>query len=167
MARRIRQTRKRTKKSQPIDWIFIFKYAVMDVSCDPEMYNENDQKKIQQIVRQLCKEIWIDKTYVDFEENKHEKIFMLEKGWNKLCKLVTATYDQKSLTRAQNDELLEAYKLMIICYLNMCLTDLGYDISGICIQMQEGCRFMSEVQLDTMQAWQNYPGRWQTWECNQ
>lgn len=36
----------------------------------------------------MSKEIVIDKSYVEFPENNHEKVFILETGWNEFCKLV-------------------------------------------------------------------------------
>lgn len=60
----------------------------MDVHVNSNVFSEDEALEIKQIVKEICKEMWIDKSYVEFSENKHEDVFMLEKGWNELCKLV-------------------------------------------------------------------------------
>lgn len=49
---------------------------------------EEEQEEIKNAVKHLSREMWIDKSYVEFKENKHEDTFMLEAGWNELCALV-------------------------------------------------------------------------------
>jgi len=94
--------------------MFVFKFACVDVHADPEMYDEEQIDLLIQRVELLSKEIYIDKTYVDYEGTKYEKTFMYEDGWNNLCNLVKKTKYGKKATKDEDDQLRESYKAMII-----------------------------------------------------
>ena len=152
------------KPDDHIDLIFTFKYCCMDVVCDEDMYDKEQIKEIKRIVAHLSKEIMIDKSYVSYEGTKFEKTFIREEGWNELCKLVYKTRWGNRCTKTQNLVILEAYKAFIEYYLYQCLTDLGWDCDGINIDMAPDTKFMSEVEVDEIKAWEKYPGKWQTWD---
>lgn len=160
MARR----KKAPTTSENYDLIYTFKYCCMNVECDEEMYDSKQIDKIRWSVKQLSREIVIDKTYVSYEGTKFEKTFITEKGWKELCALVYCTRWGNKCTRYENVVILEAYKLFITYYLYQCLIDLGWDCGGISIEMAPDTKFMSEVEVDEIHAWKDYPGKWQTWD---
>lgn len=89
---------------------------------------------------------------------------MYEKGWKALCRDVISAYGTRHLSKQKSDDLVLAYAAMIICYLDQCLEDLGYDCSEICLEMQENSSFMSKIEIDEIKEWKHYPGNWQTWD---
>lgn len=145
------------------DLIFTFKYCSLDVECNPDIYDDVQILKIKQIVRELSKEIVIDKTYVKYEGTKFEKTFITKHGWKDFCKILIDTRWGNKCTKYQNQVILEAYKMFIKCYIAQCLIDFGYDIDAITLDLTENSRFMSIVERDTIHAWKDYPGKWQTW----
>ena len=97
---------KRSKKSgrrRHAEWngelVYVFKRVSMLCSVNSDVYNDNDLKTALDQLDVIAREIWIDKTYVDFEGTKFKKTFLLEGGWNELRDLVKATDYGASCTR--------------------------------------------------------------------
>lgn len=144
--------------------LFTFSYAVVDVDVNPDVYSEKDKKQMFQIANELANKIYIDKTYVEFLENKHQDTFMYEAGWKELCKLVLKTNFGNNATRSQDQQLSEAYQQMICIYLSNCLKSYGYDDENFSIEISPGSKFQVEVSYDSCQEWRHYPGPWQDWD---
>lgn len=151
--------RKHTKYS---DLIFTFKFACVDFVVNDEIYSANDCKQIRQILSTLTREITIDKSYVDFKDNKYDKVFITEDGWNALCKLTIDT--KRKATQKQNDLKIESYAMIILSYLYQALEDFGYDTDEIYLEVVEDRYFMVEFEYDKTSAWKSYPGKWQSWK---
>lgn len=150
------------RQSDNVDLIYTFKYICMDVHVN-NSYSNEEQLEIKHKVKEICKEICIDKSYVEFSENKHEDVFMLEDGWNELCKLVLQTKCGKNATKQQNMIMQEAFTLMILCYVYLFLENLGYDNNDIILELAPTGKFMVEYEIDNIKEWKHYPGKWQTW----
>lgn len=157
MSRRI----KRNKKSFLTDLQFEIHYVDVDVEVDHEMYTDEEFQKIKHIIDTCSKHIYIDKTYVEFEDSLYEKVFLTEKGWMRMCELMAKTQFGNKCTKKQNDELIENYSLMALCYLYMILKDYGYDCAGIYLEHKDKSTFM--VQSFENHIIDNYTGKWQTW----
>lgn len=154
------------KQSDNVDLVFTFKYVCMACHVNDAL-PEEEQQQIKSAVKEICKEIWIDKSYVEFKENKHEDVFMLENGWNELCQLVIQTKCGKNATKQQNAIMQEAFSLMILCYVYLFLENLGHDTDDIVLELTPNGRYMVEYEVDKVQEWKYYPGKWQTWDWNQ
>lgn len=98
-----RRKEKSPKSEEPLDLIFIFKNLKCEISPDENLYSKDEIDDIKMIVNTLAKEIVIDRSYVQYDGNQHSDIFMLEYGWNKICKLVV---DTKLGAKASSDEYL-------------------------------------------------------------
>lgn len=144
------------------DLIFTFKFACIDFVVNEETYSTDDCKQIRQILSTLTREITIDKSYVDFKDNRHDKVFMTEYGWNALCKLAIDT--RRKATQKQNDTKIESYSMIILSYLYQALEDFGYDTDEIYLEVAEDSYFMVEFEYDETSAWKSYPGKWQSWK---
>lgn len=144
--------------------LFVFSYVVVDVDVNPEVYSDKDKKKMFQIANEMANKICIDKSYVEFPENKHQDTFMYETGWKALCKLVLQTEFGHKATKAQDQKLSELYQQMICIYLSNCLMLYGYDDENFAIEIAAGSKFQVEVFYDSCQEWKSYPGPWQDWE---
>ena len=154
--------KKKNKKTEYYDLTFTFKYVCVNFQVDPDVYSKKDIKEIQKILQVLTKEITIDKSYVDFNLNKHDNVFLTLNGWNELCKLVIDT--RKKASKKQNDTKYEAYIMMILSYLYLAFEQYGYDTEALYFEIEEDSYFMSEYQKDETEAWKTYPGKWQTWK---
>ena len=163
-----RTTSKPVKLKQPdnVDLLFTFKYVC--IACHVhDSVPEEEQEEIKNAVKHLSREMWIDKSYVEFKENKHEDTFMLEDGWNELCALVIQTKCGQNATKQQNAMMQESFNLMILCYAYLFLENLGYDTDDIVLEIAPNGKYMIEYEEDTIQEWKHYPGKWQTWDWNQ
>lgn len=138
-----------------------FKYANVTVDCNPEVYDDNETKKLQQIVSHLAKEIVIDYSYVQHKKTKYEKTFVTEKGWKSLCTALNKTDLGNSCTKEDNAIIDAAYSMLIIQYLYQTLDDLGYDVANLHLEIPEKTKYMVEIQINIVND--NYPGKWQTW----
>ena len=110
------------------------------------------------------KHIYIDKTYVDFEGTKYKKTFLREDGWKELCDLVFKTKFGNKCKKDDNDRMLEAYSSIIVCYLYQALSDLGFDVKNIHLEIADQSRFMVEFHKDVCEEWKTYVGPWQSWK---
>lgn len=165
--------RKRQKKSSEFkkllenldedSLMFVFSFACVEVDVNPDVYSKKDKKKLFQMANELANKIYIDKTYVEFKENKHKDTFMYEDGWKQLCRLVLTTHFGNKATKEQDEQLREAYQTMICIYVSNCLKLFGYDDEHFSIEIAAGSKFQVEVYYDTVQEWKYYPGKWQTW----
>lgn len=144
------------------DLIFTFRYVCLSCYIN-EAVPEETRQKIQDAVKQICNCIVIDKSYVEFKENKHEDVFMLENGWNELCDLVYKTNFGKKATKSQNNAMHESFSLMIMCYIYLFLENLSYDTDMVILEFDKNSKFMVEYSEDNIQEWKHYPGKWQTW----
>ena len=139
----------------------------MDVKClcDPDIYDKESAEELQDAVTQLSEEIVIDKSYVDFPENKHQKTFISLEAWDSLCALALVEHyiENGKVSKSQKQLMRDSYQLMAVCYIEQCLEDLGYDVSGICLMLKDGSKYRYEIRVDTTHAWKDYKGPWQTW----
>lgn len=153
------------KKQSGKKLLLVFKYAKIFTDANPEIYDEQQQKIIQKIANEASKEIYIDKTYVAYKDSKYEKTFISEEGWNALYDLICMTKFGKQVSNDQNQLMQDSYKAIIVQYVYQFLEDMGYDISNIFVDILSNTKFM--VQIRECEINDNYPGKWQSWECNQ
>lgn len=150
------------KNKDNFDIVFEFKNAEFFVTVDPDMYNDIDLAEIEYIVNHMSKDIWIDKSYVDFPENKHKDVFLGLDGWENVCKLVRRTKYGKLSPKLADGILFEAFQLMMTAYMYDILEKFDYDISGINLDvLNKGIE--TYFYKDGIQEWKHYPGPWQDW----
>ena len=146
--------------------VYAFKDVCADFDMNPSVYGEKDAKKIAEILDSLTKEIWIDKTYVDFKGTKFEKTFMYEEGWDALRELVLDTDYGKRCTKYQRETIDGAYREMLIEYIRMVFDDMGWDVENLAFSIDDKTPFKVEYYPDVAEEWKRYPGKWQTWPEN-
>lgn len=145
----------------PKDLVLVFKGINVNVDCNPAEFTEDECKNINQIVNLMSQSIMIDYSYVDYKQTKYNKTFIIEDGWNKLCKSLCITDFSRSCSARDKMMLNEAYSALVIQYLYQCLEDYGYEIENICLEVPEKQQF--SVEFQQMHVHDNYPGRWQSW----
>lgn len=146
--------------------VYVFKDVHADFDMNPNVYGEKDAKKIMEILDSLTKEIWIDKTYVDFKGTKFEKTFMYKEGWDALRELVLDTDYGKRCTKYQRETIDGAYKEMLIEYIRMVFDDIGWNVENLAFFIDDKTPFKVEYYPDVAEEWKRYPGKWQTWPEN-
>lgn len=153
---------KNNKHQKYYDLIFTFEYICINFEVNEDVYDEDDKKEIKNILKCITKKIIIDKSYVEFKENKHCDTFITENGWNKLCKLVIDT--KKKCTKSQNEEKNAAYIMLFLSYIYLFFENLGYDTESLYFEPAGDTYFMVSFEKDTINEWKYYPGKWQTWK---
>jgi len=126
--------------------------------------NEKDLDEIKKEFDLISEEIWIDKTYVDFKENKYEFVFLREDGWNELKRFIWKIYDNYSIeTHMIIRKTLES---IIISYMEHMAVQLGYDPELLYFSVDPDSDINIRLIKDTAKEWLTYPGRWQDWPEN-
>lgn len=151
------------KNKDDFDLMFELSNVKVFVIANPEMYNDEDVAKIEEIVKTMSRKIFIDKSYVDFPENKHRDTFLELEGWESVCKLVKRTKYGKITTDAADSLLHEAFKTIALAYLYDVLEKFGYDIENITLDVLNDTGIAVRFYKDTIQEWKYYPGPWQDW----
>ena len=147
-----------------IDTDLIFKFEDVPVIChaDPSVYTDDDIENLTFVVSTICREILIDKSYVAFDGNPYEKTFMKDDGWRELCEIVEKSgYGRRKMKN--HAEVNEAYRAMIICYIEQVFDDLGYDCDNFQFELPKDAEFKISYLKDSTCEWKYYPGKWQTW----
>ena len=142
------------------DLIFVFS----DFKLNITFFNENDdfdENKVKKFLKLISKEIWIDKTYVDFEGTKYKNVFLKEDGWNQLSEFVWKPINKKN--KINHIVLRNAFESMIIAYMEHISFLLGYDPSQIEFQVDPNSNIKLRLLKDTAKEWLTYPGSWQDW----
>ena len=93
-----------------------FKFAKIQTSCNPQVFDDEQCKKIINIVDIISKSITIDYTFVNHKNTKYEKTFITEEGWNQLCEVLNQTNGGISCSKEDYVTIDEAYKLIMIQY---------------------------------------------------
>lgn len=163
MATRKDKLKKKKVEEEKFELLFIFKYVCVNCEMNDEL-DEETQAQVNNALKLLTKEIHIDKSYVDFEGTKYKKTFLREDGWKELCDLVFKTKFGNKCKKDDNDRMLEAYRSIIVCYLYQALSDLGFDIENIYLEIADRSKFMVEFHKDVCEEWKTYVGPWQNWK---
>lgn len=151
--------------NKPVDDIQFEFSDIMGISVElnPVVFTENDITKVYEVVAVLQKSIVIDKSFVDFDGTKYEKTFMTEDGWNNLLDLVKSTNYGKIRNESVESTLNDAYKGIILCFIEQVFSDLGYDVNAMRFSTKSDFSVNVKYVKDTIKAWKSYPGKWQNW----
>lgn len=158
------------KDKDDFDLMFEFDNVKMFVIANPATYDDDDVAKIEELVNSMSRKIYIDKSYVDFPENKHQDVFLELEGWDNVCKLLKRTKYGKITTDSADSLLHEAFKMMVLTYMYDVLEKFGYDIDDIALDVLNDFGIAVKFYIDIIQEWKYYPGPWQDWgleDCEQ
>lgn len=151
-----------SSKGTAYDLTFVFRGVKVSCSLDPGKFPPDAMKRVQASLAVVTAEIRIDRTYVDYPGTKYTKTFLVNEGWEALCRLVAETGYGRRASRVQEAVMMEAYRKMIACYCAQVMSDAGYDVSGMVFSVPETSRFEVEYLDSSGRKWE-FPGRWQTW----
>jgi len=162
--KRRKPARRKTANAWKGEIVYVFRHVCVDCSLNPDVYGEDEKQKALLILRELTKEIWIDKTYVEFKGTKFEKTFLLEEGWNALRDLVVDTDFGQKCTKRQRGMMDRTFRSMLPGYFEMMFADLGWDVDNMDFEIADDTPLDVEYMKDTAEEWKRYPGKWQAWE---
>lgn len=123
------------------------------INVNEDIYTNEDKIKIEKIVNSLSKNIWIDRTYVDFKRNRWKDSFIVENKWYELCKLIIKTKSGKNGTKKDNEEISNCLLLLSLTYLYSIIEKYGYDPENIDIYFTKRTKFKCMYELDERTSW--------------
>lgn len=148
---------------QIYDLIFKFSKINFSISFNNEVFSKKDQKRLKSLILNTIDEIWIDRSYVDYNGTKYENTFILEDGWNTVCTLAIKHMYLKTATIDEIEMLYESFAIIICCYVYQLLSDAQFDIENIYIDIKHKSKFLVEIAYDKDKPYLHYKGKWQTW----
>jgi len=163
----LKSKKRSSKKEKPrIDLVFHFLDPEVDVELEDGWFDEDSEKELLDLIDGLKKSIWIDKTYVGFEESKYSDVFLTEDGWKHLCEMIVLSGFGKFLPTSGQEQLAEAYSIMVVCYLYNEIIKRGWDFEHIKITPSKEEDIEAEIYLDQTpnDSWKDYKGTWQDLE---
>ena len=98
----------------------------------------------------MSKQIYVDKSYVDFPENRHCDVFLELEGWQIMCKLIKRTKYGKISVNSVDDILCETFKTILLAYMYSTLEKFGYDIENIQLDIINGNKLNVKFYKDTV-----------------
>lgn len=153
---------KQKKSHSDDDLILEFYNVKFFVIPNPDKFSDKDISRIENIVKIMSDVIYIDKSYVDFPENKYNDVFLEFEGWENLCKLIKKTnYGEKSGEKISLI-LIDSFKLIITTYMYYILSLYDYNIEDITLDLLDS-EIVVKYFKDTTQYWKYNPGPWQDW----
>lgn len=151
-----------------IDLVFHFKDPALEVVLEDGFFDEDDEKEIISLVNSLKESIWIDRTYAEFKGTNYSDVFLTEDGWKSLCKMLFISKFGKNLHPKNQEQVVESYIIMIICYIYSMLEKYGWGPEHIMLKLAENQDIEADIYIDLIPkaVWKSYRGPWQDWEEN-
>lgn len=122
-----------------------------DAVIDKMIYSKKEIKQIKFLLKNLSKDIWIDKTYVKFRKTRWKDAFIKESYWNKFCELVIKTNIGEYGSEYEDRYITELTCSIIDTYIYIMLCKYGYDINYINIFFKS--KFLVEYEIDKRTKW--------------
>lgn len=156
------------KSNRKLDLVFHFVDPEIEVLLEDGCFDSETAKELKTLIDGLKKSIWIDKTYVGFEDSKYSDVFLTEEGWQALCEMLLATKFGETMHPKNQEQVVEAYSIMIICYLYSELAKRGWSHEHIAMRPKDDEDIEAEIYLDQtpLDSWKDYRGKWQDWPEN-
>lgn len=163
----LKSQKKQSSGDKPrIDLIFHFVDPKVDIEIEDGWIDEDSEKELVDLINDLKKSIWIDKTYVGFNGSKYSDVFLTEDGWKHLCEMIIISGFGRVLPQVGQEQLAEAYQIMIVCYLYGEIIKRGWNHEHVKITPTEDKDIEVEIYLDETpnESWRDYKGTWQDLE---
>lgn len=159
-----RKKHQKNNDSNNLDLAFTFTGCKFNVAFEPETVPEDIQTQIKDDLAHMAQTIWIDKSYVQCKDNKHDDVFLLLEGWDSLIALLNDTNYGDDATEEQYDVIVDFYYTMALGYMyNILNTLYPKYASHVYIEASAKSNMAVDIVVDTCNEWKTYPGKWQTW----
>lgn len=123
-----------------------------DIDINEEVYDQEKRKEIRELVKELSKEIWIDKTYVDYKGTRWADAFMVEEKWYEFVDLIWKTGFGRYADEEQLYEISQCLMIMASTYMYIELKSYGYDLDNIDLNVRPN-DFRSKYTIDERTSW--------------
>lgn len=155
-------------KKAKVNLVFHFTDVQLDVALEEGFFDEESEKEVMSLVDDLRKSIWIDQTYVGYDGSKYSDVFLTVEGWEALCAMLVLSNYGEHLHPKSQEQVVEAYQVMTVCYMLTELEKRGWSHEHIKIMPKDDANIEAEIYLDEtpLDAWKNYRGPWQDWPEN-
>lgn len=124
-----------------------------DVEVNPEVYDEDDKKRLKNIINRMSKTIWLDKTYVCFKGNRWKDAFIVEDKWYEFIKLIIKTDFGRTGSIEDTDTITEAIAALVLGYLYGVASKYDFSIEDIEITPKKKVKFIAEYEEDKRTDW--------------
>jgi len=124
----------------------------MDAVMNPERYGEEDRKKVQDILDHMTKDIYIDKTYVNYDGTRWKNAFIVEDKWYEFLNLVRNTNFGRSATDEQMEDITDCVLAMVLIYMYQTIEGMGWDTNNIELKFIDK-KFESSYEYDNRTSW--------------
>ena len=96
---------------------YIIKNIAFDVEFKTSFFDEETEEEIKDFVKHFSKEIYIDKSYVNSNDNKYNDVFLTDDGWESLKHMILiSSYGQK-LSKKDQLMLTNVFTSITECYI--------------------------------------------------
>ena len=155
-----------SRSTNAFELSFIITGMKFDVEFEDDVFTDEEKKDLLSYIESMSREIAIDKTYVECNENKRASTFMIESGWNALRDTLIDSEYCRYLHPSGHSTIVDAFVTMARCYMYECVALKTENISSISIQARLE-PFDVIVCKDTSNDWKKYPGKWQNWKFDE
>ena len=146
-----------------IDLIFHFIDPKVQVELEEEFFDKDTEREVLKTIENIKRSIWIDKTYVGFDDSKYSDVFLTVEGWEALCEMLFLSRFGRLLPSEAQERVVEAYTIMTLCYIYGELKKYGWSYEHIKISPKMSEDIDVEVYVDetSNDSYLDYKGRWQ------
>ena len=152
-----------TIKKPRIDLIFHFLDPKVEVELENGFFDKESEREVLQLIEDIKRSIWIDKTYVGFDDSKYSDVFLTVEGWKALCEMLLVSQFGKLLPVSAQENVVDAYTIMILCYIYSELKKYDIDFEHVKVKPKNSEDINVEIYVDetSNDSYLDYKGRWQ------
>jgi len=125
-----------------------------DVEVNSEVYSEEDCDRLSEIINHMAKDIWIDRTYVNYSGNRFKDSFIREDAWYDFIHLcVSSDFGRKN--KKKHNAIMEAIIAISTAYILGIVKKFGYNLEDVNFELTEDSKFNVSYFVDNRKNW-NY-----------
>ncbi len=148
-----RKSSKNTKNDMQNNLIINISNLKCNITINKFIYSKDEVDEIKYIIKSLCKNIWIDKTYVQYKGSRWNDAFIKEKSWYKLCNLIIDTDFGQKCSFYEDRFITESILVLSRTYLYSMLCKYGYDAQYIILDIKDNSKFKVVYEMDNRKRW--------------
>ena len=147
------EIRERLMKQEKPNLIFHITNLKCTVDANPAVYSEEDIDRLYYIVSNMAKDIWLDKTYVNFKGNRWKDNFIVEERWYELIKVILKSNFGLKASKRTDNMITESLLVLSLTYLYQIASKYGFDPEDIDISFDPKTKLKVEYIEDTQKDW--------------
>lgn len=146
-----------------IDLVFHFIDPEVEIELEDGFFDDESKKEVLKTIKDIKRSIWIDKTYVGFDDSKYSDVFLTVDGWKTLCEMLVLSRFGQLLPASAQENVVDAYTIMLLCYMYGELKKYGLDYEHVKVKPKVTEDINVEIYVDETRhnSYLDYKGRWQ------